>query len=179
MKRRLRLLLPSVLALSMGCMSLHAQQAIVLQQQMGAKDFAQAGLNKLQPAELAHLQQWLAAHAPELAAAVPASSVKSASVAANKTPAQSSGWFGKKSPSTSERARRIVINPIAGRFNGWQNGSILTLQNGQKWRVSDDSVLIVRAPMESPEVTVKPGAVGGWILKVKGYNTSARVQPAN
>lgn len=179
MKRRVRLLLPSMLALSVSCLSLHAQQAIVLQQQMGTADFTQAGLNKLQPAELAHLQEWLTAHAPELAASVPASDVKSASVAANKTPSQGTGWFGHKSSSTSEQSRRIVVSPIAGSFDGWQKGSVLSLKNGQKWRVSDDSALTTAKPLESPEATVKPGAIGGWILKVKGYNTSARVEPAN
>lgn len=179
MKQRSSLLLPSMLALSIACMSVHAQQAIVLQQHMSTADFTQAGLNKLQPAELAHLQEWLTTHASELAAAVPASEVKSASVAANKTPSQASGWFGHKSPSSTEQSSRIVVSPIAGSFDGWQKGSILSLQNGQKWRVSDDSVLTPSKPLQNPEATVKPGAIGGWILKVKGYNTSARVEPAN
>ena len=70
------------------------------------------------------------------------------------------------------------IGPVAGRFQGWQTGSVIVLQNGQKWRVIEGSLVVPR-PLEQPEVTVKPAALGGWFLKVKGYNSSARVEPAN
>ncbi|MET4570718.1 hypothetical protein [Rhodanobacter soli] len=179
MKPRPLLLLPFLLALSLGCTSLHAQQAIVLQQQMGTADFRQAGLDKLNPAELQHLQQWLAKHATELAAAVPASEAASANVAADKRPSRSNGWFGHTPDTAGKKANHTVISPLAGSFNGWRPGSILTLQNGQKWRVSDDSSLTATRPVDSPVATVKPGALGGWILKIEGYNTSARVEPAN
>jgi hypothetical protein len=179
MKPRSLLLLPSLLALSLGCTLLHAQQAVVLQQKMGAAEFRQAGLDKLSPTELRHLQQWLAIHATELAAAVPASEVTSANVAADKRSSRSGGWFGHKSDIADKKANHTVISPVAGSFNGWRPGSILTLQNGQKWRVSDDSSLTATRPADSPVATVKPGAFGGWILKVAGYNTSARVEPAN
>ena len=179
MKPRSLLLLPFLLTLALGCTLLHAQQAVVLQQKMGATEFRQAGLDKLSPTELQHLQQWLANHAAELAAAVPASEVTSANVAADKRTSRNGSWSGHKSDTAGKKANRIVVSPIAGRFNGWRPGSILTLQNGQKWRVSDDSSLTPTRPADSPVVTVKPGAFGGWILKVAGYNTSARVEPAN
>ena len=179
MKSRPSLLLPFLLSLSLGCMSLHAQQAITLQQQMGAAEFKQAGLDKLSPAELQHLQQWLANHAPELVAAVPGSEVASANVAADKRSSRSAGWFGNKAGTAGKKNSHTVVSPLAGSFNGWRPGSILTLQNGQKWRVSDDSSLTATRPVDSPVATVKPGALGGWILKIEGYNTSARVEPAN
>lgn len=179
MKPHSFLLLPSLLALSLGCASLHAQQGIVLQQRMGAADFQQAGLDKLNPAELQHLQQWLAHHASELAAAVPASEATSANVAADKRLSRSSGWFGHKSDTAGKKSDHVVVSPIAGSFNGWRPGSIITLQNGQKWRVIDDSSLTSTKPTDNPVVTVKPGALGSWMLKVEGYNTGARVEPAN
>jgi hypothetical protein len=68
------LFLPLVLLLSpLAIAPLHAQQAVSLEQQMGKKEFTQAGLNKLTPAELQRLQRWLVLHASDLAASVPAS----------------------------------------------------------------------------------------------------------
>lgn len=168
--------LSALLALSCGWAAVaHAQQAVTLEQHMGAAAFKQAGLDKLQPAELAYLQQWLDAHAAELSAAVPASSLSSARAAAHKTPTQA----GEAEGGSAAAVNRVVSSAVAGRFQGWQHGSILVLRNGQKWRVIDDSSLVPRKAGDSPEVTVKPGAFGAWFLKVHGYNTSARVAPAN
>lgn len=168
--------LPALLALSCGWAGVvHAQQAVTLEQHMGAAAFKQAGLDKLQPAELAYLQQWLDAHAAELSAAVPASSLRSAKAAVRKPPTPTAAMDG----GSAAAADRVVSSAVAGRFQGWQHGSVLTLHNGQKWRVIDDSSLAPRKAVESPAVTVKPGAFGGWFLKVRGYNTSARVEPAN
>lgn len=173
MKSRPFSLLPPLLALSLICLPLHAGQAIVLQQQMGAEAFHQAGLDKLSPTELQQLQQWLAAHATELASAVPASDAHSAAAATEKH-ATGSGWFGHK----HDKDHRVIVSPVAGPFEGWKPGSVIALQNGQKWRVLEGS-LVVPHPPEHPEITVKPGAVGNWLMKVKGYNSSARVEPAN
>lgn len=174
MTARTRYLLPSLLALSLSCMSLHAQQTIELQQKMGAADFQQAGLDKLSGPELQHLQQWLAAHAADLAATVPASEAVSANQAASKR----SGWFGRGGEKAAD-SNRTVTSPVEGNFNGWRPGTTLTLQNGQKWRVVDDSSLTVNKVLDAPVVTIKPGAFGSWTLKVEGYNTSAKVAPAN
>lgn len=181
MSLRLLSLSPFLFALSLGlgCASSHAQQAIMLQQKMGPAEFSQAGLDKLDPAELQHLQQWLADHAAELAALVPASATASARVVADRKPAGGGGGTGHQADSADRKVGRIVVSPIAGHFEGWRRGSVLTLQNGQQWRVSDDSSLATPRPVDSPEATVKPGAFGGWLLKVKGYNASARVEPAN
>lgn len=171
------LLLLTLLALA-G--TLHAQEASTLEQQMGSADFQQSGLNKLSPQELAHLQKWLGTHAPELAAAIPASEATSAAVAANGKPAKDS-WFDRLRNHESKGGvpNNTVVSQIAGSFKGWGPGTTLTLQNGQKWRVADASSLSIYKPLDNPEVTIKPGMVGGWIMKVKGYNTSAQVQPAN
>ncbi len=169
------LLLPILLLSLLGMTPLHAQQTVSLQQQMGKAKFTQAGLDKLSPAELQHLQQWLALHASELAAAVPASAETSATAAAAKSP----GPFSQRAKPPTVKRNDTVTSRIAGQFNGWQHGTTLTLQNGQRWRVRDDSTLVVREPLASPEVSVKPGFLGSWLLKVQGYNTSARVEPAN
>lgn len=147
------------LALALASGAAHAQNAPGLQQRMGAAAFHQAGLDKLSPAELQALQQWLAAHAGELSpvAVAPAPTARAA----------------------AEPARQAIVSHVEGRFIGWQPGSVLVLANGQHWRVVDDSALDTGRALQAPVVTVKPGLFGGWLLKVAGYNTAARVQPAN
>jgi hypothetical protein len=177
-------LLPLLTLLLLASAPVCGQQVVQLQQQMGATEFKASGLEKLSPSELHHLQQWLAEHSGTLTATVPASEAKSATAVSDSQAATSRrGWFSHKSGSAETKAetkaRNTVVSKIAGNFNGWDPGSILTLQNGQKWRVTDDSSLTVRETMASPEVTVKPGFLGSWTLKVRGYNTNAKVQPAN
>lgn len=169
------LLLPILLLSLLGSAPLHAQQAVSLQKQMGSAEFTKAGLEKLSPAELQHLQQWLAQHASELAASVPASDETSAAAAAAKAP----GPFSHKAKAPKVKRSDAVTSRIAGEFTGWQQGTTLTLQNGQKWRVKDDSTLTVPESLTSPVVFVKPGFLGSWLLRVQGYNTTARVEPAN
>ncbi len=67
---------------------------------------------------------------------------------------------------------------IAGEFKGWRHGTTLTLENGQQWRVDDESSLVSRT-MQSPAVTIERGTFGQWWLRVEGYNTAAKVKPAN
>lgn len=141
---------------------LHAQQANALRQQMGATAYQRAGLDKLSANERDYLATWLSAHASELAAAVPASAAPTATAATHAAPAHAT-----------------VESRIAGHFDGWQPGAVLVLSNGQRWRVTDDSSLDTGKTLDAPAVSIKPGLLGGWLLKVKGYNASARVQPAN
>ncbi|NUO73392.1 MAG: hypothetical protein HOQ10_11845 [Frateuria sp.] len=160
--------LPIFALLALACCAASAQDGATLRARMGTQDFDAAGLQKLSPQELAHLERWVASHAPELAAALPASEAHSAKAAARQpaTPTARSG-------------RDVVDSRIAGRFDGWHAGSVLTLENGQQWRVVDDSGLTMPQALEHPAVTVRPGLMGGWNLKVEGYNTRARVAPAN
>jgi len=63
---------------------------------------------------------------------------------------------------------------IAGTFRGWEPGTVLTLENGEQWRVVSGQ-LFVRA-MASPVVHIKPGAIGGWYLRVEGQSPVATVR---
>ncbi|MBN8922143.1 MAG: hypothetical protein BGP10_17305 [Rhodanobacter sp. 68-29] len=149
-----------------------AQSAPSLQQSMGSAAFRQAGLDKLSPQELHALEQWLSAH-PD-AMVPPPSQASSAAVAANRSSSHPDARAAKAEP-----ARTVIASRVAGRFGGWQRGTVLTLENGQRWQVVDDSSLSPGKPLDAPAVTIKPGMVGGWLLKVEGYNASARVKPAN
>jgi hypothetical protein len=157
--------LPVFALLALACLSAVAQDSSELRTRMGAQAFHAAGLDKLSPQELAQLEAWLATHPP---VTLPASRAASARIAARVPEAPSAG-----------HGRDRVESRIAGRFEGWHPGSVLTLQNGQQWRVIDSSELVVRQALDQPPVTVRPGLLGGWNLKVEGYNTQARVKPAN
>lgn len=160
--------LPIFALLLLACCGAVAQEASGLRARMGASDFHAAGLDKLSPQELAHLERWLMAHPSPSSTALPASEAHSARAAAREPEA-----------ADEERGRETVESRIAGRFQGWHPGSVLTLANGQQWRVVGSSELVVPEPLEQPAVRVRPGLLGGWNLKVEGYNTQARVEPAN
>ena len=68
---------------------------------------------------------------------------------------------------------------IAGLFDGWGPGSIIVLANGQRWRVIDDSRLQLGKSLNAPSVHIAKSLFGTWTLRVKGYNTPARLEPMN
>lgn len=167
-----RLCRPLAFVLLVAAGAAHAQSVPSLQQRMGNAAFHQAGLDRLSPQELHALEQWLAAHPDALVP--PPSDAGSATVAADRA----SGHAGVRAAKTRP-ARETIVSHIAGRFGGWQPGDVLALANGQRWRVVDDSSLDTGKALDAPAVAIKPGLVGGWLLKVEGYNATARVQPAN
>jgi hypothetical protein len=143
-----------------------------LEQLMGPK-FREAGLDRATPAEIAVLEQFMIEHAGELRALTPASDTKSAAAVVAADPARERR-VEKSSAPDDER----VVSRIAGEFKGWRHGTTLTLENGQQWRVDDESSLVSRAK-DRPAVTIERGTFGQWWLRVEGYNTAARVKPAN
>lgn len=143
-----------------------------LEQLMGPK-FREAGLDRATPEQIAILEQFMIEHAAELRALTPASDTASAAAVVAAEPARARNTE-KKSAGNNER----VSSRIPGAFRGWRPGMTLTLENGQRWRIVDDSTLTTRA-MENPVVTIEPGMLGTWWLRVDGYNSAARVKPAN
>ncbi len=138
------------------------QRADPLRQRIGEDTFRQSGLDQLSPTQLHTLERWLAGHATELADAAPVSEAATATAASRTT-----------------RSKATVESHLVGTFRGWRHGTVLTLANGQRWKISDDSSLFPGKSLEQPAVTVKRGLLGGWLFKVDGYNTSAHVTPAN
>lgn len=133
-----------------------------LRQHMGEATFREAGLDQLSAAQLAVLERWLATHPNAMADALPASTMPTASAVSH-----------------SSSPKAAVDSRIAGSFVGWHKGTVLTLENGQRWQVSDDSTLATGHAIERPGVQVTRALFGGWWLQVDGYNTRARVRPAN
>ncbi|WP_257387136.1 hypothetical protein [Tahibacter caeni] len=142
-----------------------------LEQLMGPK-FREAGLDRATPAEIAVLERFMIEHADDLRALTPASDIPSATAAAAEP------VHKRRAEKVAEASDERVSSRIAGTFNGWRPGTTLTLENGQQWRVSDESSLVTRA-LDRPAVTIERGSFGQWWLRVEGYNSAARVKPAN
>lgn len=175
--RRAALLFVLSLTLPMAALAAGAEPAeagqTLLEQTMGSERFRAAGLHRQSPDELKVLEDWLLANAVDLVDATPASEADSA-----RSVARRRGLLGTR-PKVATGDDGNVRSRIVGAFGGWNPGSVLVLENGQHWRVKDGSSLYIGKVIDSPEVTVSSGLLGGWNLQVKGYNRSARVVPAN
>jgi hypothetical protein len=79
----------------------------------------------------------------------------------------------------AEASKRPERQPVEGRirgtFRGWQVGQVVTLEDGQRWRVTEGD-MTTRA-IESPMASIRPGLVSGWYLRVEGQTPVAKVTP--
>ncbi len=167
---RLRLLASAAVLLSLASPAL-AQRVVEgdLQQQMSPAEFKAAGLDKLSPAELTALNSWLQGKV----AAVAADTREQVREQAREEGRQevivkNRGFFdfGSNEPITST---------LQGEFRGFGKARRFVLANGQEWEQSDDTVLSgVRKT--NPAVSISPGLLGVWYLRVDGVNTRAKVR---
>lgn len=150
-----------VLALAAG--SLAAAEFSTLEERMTASEFKAAGLDKLSPQELDRLNAWLKAHGQ-------AGAVSGAAAA----PAGDQAGFKPKSFLSASDGGPITAH-IVGDFKGWSGSSHFVLDNGQEWKQSEASEFVLTKPMHNPQVTISQGFLGGWSLKVEGYNRTTGV----
>ncbi len=154
-----------LLALLCGSGAALAQDAASLKAQMAPQTFKAAGLDTLSPRQLATLEHWLRNHPQAMQPDQNA-----------PPPAARMGARDLQKPRhhrASEPDR--ITSTVVGTFSGWRHGSVITLANGQKWQVVGDSdFYIPRTP--HIKATIKHGFMGGYLLTVHGYNTSARVK---
>ncbi|HEY7873159.1 MAG TPA: hypothetical protein VIC31_10620 [Rudaea sp.] len=126
---------------------------------MSYKDFVGLGLDKLTPEQRRGLDAWVRAHGA------------TCTVTASPSPASATGV---KSPAAPEAQR--IESRIAGDFEGWHQGTVLVLDNGQRWEVRDDESVSSR--LHSPKVVIEPGLLNGWTLTIEGVGEIAHVVPA-
>lgn len=144
-----------------------AQPAIGdLKQQMSAEEFKAAGLDKLSPAELAALDAWLQRKVGvETAAAVEQAREEGRKEVVEKN----RGFFdfGSSEP---------IESSIIGEFRGFGGkGKTYTLENGQVWEQTEAASL-AGVRKTDPKITIRPGIMGVWYMKIEGYNTQAKVR---
>lgn len=156
MTRTIRIL--PLCALLLACVAPHvrADDTSTLEERMSFKDFTRFGLDKLSPDQMRGLNEWMKAHGQDCA---PGTSAAPASASAQPA-----------APPDRVKSR------IAGDFSGWEQGTVLVLENGQKWEVRDDDPLIASRE-KSPAVTIEKGLLG-WTLSVAGHPEIAHVIPA-
>ncbi|HEY8009454.1 MAG TPA: hypothetical protein VIE67_00470 [Rudaea sp.] len=131
-----------------------------LEERMSYKEFTEYGLDKLAPEQLRGLNEWLRNHGSG-----------SSSVAAVAYPSST--------PQASEATPPQIVSRLADDFNGWHQGTILTLENGQHWEVRDDDTVYAH-DASHPRVTIEQGGIiGGWRLTLEGHNDIAHVVPVS
>ena len=137
-----------------------------IEQQMTPEEFKAAGLDKLSPDELAHLNTWLGR---TITQQTQQAAEKAAVQATDKIKQENRGFFhfGEDTP---------IDAHLVGNFRGFEKGHTYTLDNGQVWQQIDDAEL-PGIRLTDPAVNIKPAMVGNtWYMKVGKYNTRAQVK---
>lgn len=149
-----RMILPLALVASLAAGTAFAQSFSTVEERMTSAEFKSAGLDKLSEQELAALNAWMAKE------------------------------LGRAAPAPAEDTRGLVVrdtggpivSTIPGEFKGWGGkGQRFTLANGQVWEVVDVSSRLV-VTLQDPTVSISPGALGAWYMKVDGYNARVGVR---
>lgn len=153
-----------LLAASLGLSLAHAAD---FSRTLSPAEFTGAGLDKLAPAELAQLDALVRQHAQSSAAWRDA--------AANEPPGAEAARPGLLrrmrvvlTPGT-EIAYRAVETEITRGFRGYEPGQVLTLANGQRWRVVDGRFWAPEKDADKRrKVVIEPGALGSFFLDIEG-----------
>ncbi len=153
-----------------------------VEERMTGQEFEQAGLDKLSPAELEFLNQWLkddrGAVSPPKAAAAPAAGApaqaSSATATAPTVAARESATIDQRGLRPKDSSRTPIEARIDGKFTGWSGRTRFKLDNGMVWQQVGSGE--VRANSDSPKVTIEPKSLGSWKLYVEGVGRSVKVK---
>jgi lipoprotein-anchoring transpeptidase ErfK/SrfK len=77
-------------------------------------------------------------------------------------------------PQTLKGPSPTVESSVGADFDGWSPNDKIRLANGQVWQVVDGSSAAVAPRVR--RVTVRGGALGGFLLDLEGLNTTPRVR---
>jgi len=126
---------------------------VAIEQRLSADHMRATGLDQLRPEQLSLLNQLLREQQDNVAAE---------SVAAERS-------------RQKREATEAVTSTLKGAFQGWKDGTVLELANGQRWRVVGSEYY---TPQRIPNarVTIAPGAFGSWFVRVDGVNAGAKVK---
>jgi hypothetical protein len=137
---------------------------------MDAETFAATGLSKLSQDELAKLQAWLEDAATERSRQRIEAAVESEVSRKVREKAAEQGVVLFDTP-TAERFE----SRIAGRLDALRGkGQLLNLENGQTWRLTQS--VSRRLELDSPEVYIRSGLAGSYLMTLRGYSGELRVE---
>jgi len=167
---RLRLLACAAVLLAVAGPAL-AQRVVEgdLQQQMSPAEFKAAGLDKLKPAELAALNNWLQGKVAAVAADAREQGKEQArEEGRQEVIGKTRGFFdfGTKEP---------IVSTLPGEFRGFGKGYRYVLANGQEWEQTDDAHRS-GTRKSGLATTITPGVAGAWYLQIEGVNLRAKVR---
>ncbi|NUO73393.1 MAG: hypothetical protein HOQ10_11850 [Frateuria sp.] len=132
-----------------------AQQYEPLARRMSEAQFKAAGLDRLTPAQLQALDDWLRTHDKPTTRVVDTS--------------------GKPVFYPEPDRRRLIEAHLVGQFSGWNGHNVLSLDNGQQWKQTGSDEVMCNTSA-NPAVKVRPSLFGNWLLHVDGCNGSAHVE---
>lgn len=130
-----------------------------LEERMSAKQFAEAGLDKLSAEELAALNAWLQGN--------PAGTSTSPTAVA-ATPESRVGF-------RDDSVKGTVVSALDGTFTGFTGSTVFRLENGQVWQQTENKTMR-GVSVERPMITIEPGMLGSWRLQVEGFNMQTKVK---
>lgn len=78
-----------------------------------------------------------------------------------------------KPPAGAPAELKQIESRVRGHFTGWGPGSRLELENGQIWRIADDSSATY--DLQAPRAFVRRGLLGSFYLEVEGVPFQSRV----
>ncbi|ACB74862.1 hypothetical protein [Opitutus terrae] len=150
-----------------------AMSAAEFSRSLTPAEFAAAGLDKLSAAELARLDALVQARRERDAAEHDAAASRDSAItnASTATKPSSPGLFARMrvvlKPGT-EIAYETVETEITSGFRGYEPGKVLTLANGQRWRVVDGNFWAPARDANRPrKVTIEPGVLGSFFLRIE------------
>ena len=177
------------LALAVSAPAAMAQSgsAAPLQQQMTAEEFKAAGLHKLSSEELAALEEWVlrrqagTATTPGAPAAAPAAAATALDATEIERIREEAREEGRREVKETNRgffdfgSAEPIRSNLVGEFRGFSKGRTYTLANGQVWE-QIEAARLDGVKRTDPAVTIKPGMMNVWYLRIDGYNTPAKVR---
>jgi hypothetical protein len=151
------------------------------------EEFKAAGLDKLSPAELAKLNALVnGQHTVEIAKIREETAAKVREETTVKvraeTTAQVKAEIAAKpaQPESFLHRMKVVLTPgtdisyetietqLVGKYRGFEPGTVLTLANGQKWRVVEGSYWSPARDENKPrKVKVSPGTLGSFFIEIE------------
>jgi hypothetical protein len=152
-------LLLTILTLVVSASAFGQQAFSSLEEQMTGAEFKTSGLEKLTPAELAALNNWLRAH----------------SLATLDAPEMGTPDTGGESQQIADMDKTPITSKLVGKFSGWDGQTTFKLENGMIWQQSDKDKFYIKE-IDGPVVTIEPGVFGVWKLSVEGYPSKCKVE---
>ena len=195
-------LLALALAFSAPVALAQSGQDASLEQQMTPEEYKASGLHKLSKDEQTALRGWIERQkagavqaAATAATAAPAAPAAVAATGAAGSAALNAAEIERireegRAEGRAEGRREVkeesrgffdfgseepIKSTLVGQFRGFAKGNRYTLANGQVWEQIEPARLD-GVKRTDPAVTIKPGLLNSWVLRIDGYNTPAKVR---